>query len=607
MVNLVDWCVHIKPCKLADELTPDEQWEIHIYARKDCRECCSAPEQLPNRPLTANDRKLQRSGSGSGHAASAFLRGPASRHSAGPRYSQKTKYSHADNNRKSGNYPPDNRQQQRPMSAQLSTQHSRPISAQSVKFDISVQRRPVGKQSVKYKMQLRECPLKSTSTCEKNDNHLSRSGSILKRPSSAPSVKFDQAAAQDRPRNASSVKFDQAAGQDQIRPRSASSVTFDQTAQDPPPRSSAFSSAPYNQTAHASLPRSSASSSTTTFDGRMNQRPSSAQSIIFDGRVSQRPRSAQSLIFDGRVKDRPSSAQSGLDNMGRKSRTSMSTRKSQYHDPIPKGFEFRRKSVKQLEQLLARHDEEEEVEIDAAQKCKFNQPPPKDGAASKDSSGMIFSLATQYNLPVTDVNQIYTKFHSLDKKNTGKIDAQQFEQLVYILIYSGLLFCADSSNIDVHELVAQHGNAHDDGSGLVNFEAVLKWYVSKFFDQDLTLTKRQKEMRQLAAEHELDVSVVESVFEIFKTCDTDGSGAIDRDEFSDALLLLLKIKDPSLLSKERVTTLWDDADQDRSGEVTFAEFLPWYWSNFVQFDQYGNITDAASTYYKNVRRSSLTC
>lgn len=618
MVNLLDWCVHIKPCKLADTLNPDQQWEIHIYARKDCRECCSAPEQLSNRP-PVNERRLRRPGnmvaqnrpssSGSGRAAAAFFRDPAGRCSATQNTQNSGKFLSAQ--RKSGNSMQQRpmssqsmssmKQQQRPMSSQsmnsmpqqqrpMSAQVQRPMSAQSVKFDISVQRNPMGAQSVKYNMRVRERPMSAPS--------VKFGPSILKRPMSAPSVKFDPNV-QERPRSAPSVKFDPNMHE---RPRSAPSVKFDPTMLERPTSAPSVKFDPTMQ----ERPRSASS---VKFDGRVEERPRSGQSATFDGRVKERPRSAQSVTFDGRVKERPWSAQSGFD-MGATSTSSRrrtTGRQSKYYDPIPKGFEFQRKSMKDMEELLAQ-EKEVVLDKDIAHKPQSNYSSA--GSQAQEPSGpqssatIIYSLANTYKLPIGDMREIESHFQRVDKRQTGEIDSSQFEELVYNIIDSGLL-CAESG-IDVHEHVSQYHKSDKDGSGSLDFEEVVRWYVSNLFHHDLMNTKEGIEIRQLTAECDLEYrGLAESMFQTFKSCDTDGSGAIDKEEFTAAICMLLKIKDPTMLSDSRLTKLWDDADRDKSGEISFVEFLPWYWRNFVQFDEDGNQLDALSAFYKNFRRPAI--
>jgi len=78
-----------------------------------------------------------------------------------------------------------------------------------------------------------------------------------------------------------------------------------------------------------------------------------------------------------------------------------------------------------------------------------------------------------------------------------------------------------------------------------------------------------------------DCLLVKSVFDSF---DTDVSGALDHEEFEQAVLKLLQLQlRDSSVSIERVRSMsewyWWDGDSDNSGSIDFKEFLKWYSSN----------------------------
>lgn len=65
----------------------------------------------------------------------------------------------------------------------------------------------------------------------------------------------------------------------------------------------------------------------------------------------------------------------------------------------------------------------------------------------------------------------------------------------------------------------------------------------------------------------------DEVFEIFKVYDTDGSGSIDRAEFSRLLEALGQTP-----SEEELAIALDVVDANHSGRISWAEFKTW-WEN----------------------------
>jgi Ca2+-binding EF-hand superfamily protein len=279
-----------------------------------------------------------------------------------------------------------------------------------------------------------------------------------------------------------------------------------------------------------------------------------------------------------------------------------------YHDPIPKGFEFERKSMKALEQLMwtqEKEDHERDVYVKPQGKTSVVGSKAFEVAGPpKSNAEIVWALSKTYKLPVDDLAKLMKHFQQVDVNNQGTINLEQFQELVTILIHFGLVSL--EKDIDVRELTRHYHIADADESGEVDIEEFVRWYVTNLFNEDLTVTCEEREIRQFAADCGLEYKMVESIFHTFKGYDTDGNGVLDKDEFKQALCKLLRIKDTTMLSNERVTKLWDEVDTDKSGEITFIEFLPWYCQNFMYFDSEGNLKDQLSTFYRSFRRVAGT-
>jgi hypothetical protein len=94
------------------------------------------------------------------------------------------------------------------------------------------------------------------------------------------------------------------------------------------------------------------------------------------------------------------------------------------------------------------------------------------------------------------------------------------------------------------------------------------------------MTSGEKFCAGIAKDYGIPVSVVDKVRRRFECFDLDGSNAIDYDEFAEMLAKLMRAKDRSDISENRLQRWFKEADPDGSGEVSFEEFVVWYLKYF---------------------------
>ena len=78
---------------------------------------------------------------------------------------------------------------------------------------------------------------------------------------------------------------------------------------------------------------------------------------------------------------------------------------------------------------------------------------------------------------------------------------------------------------------------------------------------------QQKEDRGLARQYGVPIGDAEVLRHQFSKYDADGSGQIDKEEFSCILRELIKAKNPDDIPQERFEHYWREIDTDQSGEV----------------------------------------
>jgi len=97
-----------------------------------------------------------------------------------------------------------------------------------------------------------------------------------------------------------------------------------------------------------------------------------------------------------------------------------------------------------------------------------------------------------------------------------------------------------------------------------------------FAEEVLVPDQRERHIRQLAREHGLFLGDIEKIRKTFDQFDENGSGFIDRLEFKEVMLVLMKVQNPQDLSDKMLDRYWHEVDNNFSGSVSFEEFLMWF-------------------------------
>merc|ERR1719353_2183331 len=92
------------------------------------------------------------------------------------------------------------------------------------------------------------------------------------------------------------------------------------------------------------------------------------------------------------------------------------------------------------------------------------------------------------------------------------------------------------------------------------------------------------ERRRLSRLHNVPLNEVEDIHKVFRKYDTDGSGAIEYEEFQELMFQLLGVTERNDYPVERMKQFWQAIDLDGGGEVDFEEFLIWFRKYFSPSD-----------------------
>eukprot|EP00747_Dinoflagellata_sp_TGD_P099403 gnl/TRDRNA2_/TRDRNA2_167729_c3_seq1.p1 gnl/TRDRNA2_/TRDRNA2_167729_c3~~gnl/TRDRNA2_/TRDRNA2_167729_c3_seq1.p1 ORF type:complete len:782 (-),score=109.05 gnl/TRDRNA2_/TRDRNA2_167729_c3_seq1:183-2528(-) len=186
------------------------------------------------------------------------------------------------------------------------------------------------------------------------------------------------------------------------------------------------------------------------------------------------------------------------------------------------------------------------------------------------------NLAKKHNLDVAEVKKKRQEFDQTDVSQTGELSQEEFRGIVRK--YCG--FQPDDP-VPEHLLTRYWTSVDADRSGGIDFEEFLLWSVSMAYSEEILVPDaKERHLRSLARQHDLCLPDVERVKSVFDRFDNDKSGQIDEEEFRNVLLVLMHVKNPADVSDKKLKRYWREVDTDRSNEISFEEFLLWYFTNF---------------------------
>eukprot|EP00747_Dinoflagellata_sp_TGD_P212383 gnl/TRDRNA2_/TRDRNA2_85474_c0_seq2.p1 gnl/TRDRNA2_/TRDRNA2_85474_c0~~gnl/TRDRNA2_/TRDRNA2_85474_c0_seq2.p1 ORF type:complete len:920 (+),score=130.05 gnl/TRDRNA2_/TRDRNA2_85474_c0_seq2:177-2936(+) len=109
--------------------------------------------------------------------------------------------------------------------------------------------------------------------------------------------------------------------------------------------------------------------------------------------------------------------------------------------------------------------------------------------------------------------------------------------------------------------------------------------LSKAFDMDsLDLSPETRMLRRVKNELQMDIRIVEDIYDIFRHVDTNSNGSIDRHEFDALMTRLHGSTDVGELPEARLNFFWQQADRSCDGRVCFEEFIKWFSAYFAGDD-----------------------
>lgn len=122
--------------------------------------------------------------------------------------------------------------------------------------------------------------------------------------------------------------------------------------------------------------------------------------------------------------------------------------------------------------------------------------------------------------------------------------------------------------------------ADRDGSGSIDVYEFVIWHASIAFNEEVSMGAEDRDMRRIARDLDVELLELDRYRKAFVAFDTDGSGEIELDEFTEILNVLLKVPEGQRLPDDRVNSMWRQADKLNAGALDFEQFCHFYRANF---------------------------
>jgi len=184
-------------------------------------------------------------------------------------------------------------------------------------------------------------------------------------------------------------------------------------------------------------------------------------------------------------------------------------------------------------------------------------------------------LARKHRLEMNEVRMILKAFRTARQEGGGVVDRAAF----------GRMLCQIFRLDSMKESIVSAAFLASGGEKGVTVDALLSWYVQNMFESVTALnanperTKSEKLIYNLSRHFSVSAVVVDKIKQQFDRFDTDASGEIEFDEFTEMIATMMNVKNSSDLSENRLKKFWQESSGG-SGTIDFAAYTEWYLKYF---------------------------
>lgn len=258
--------------------------------------------------------------------------------------------------------------------------------------------------------------------------------------------------------------------------------------------------------------------------------------------------------------------------------------------------------------LLARRQQAEQVnrtmEAKLLERFRLAKEEDEDAVPVPKTSKavmMLHQLAMTVNLSFDDARLAKNAFEKQDHQVKGVLEYEDFVQAVLDIHQTINHKCTAFTMTQCEHLCATTYPADEGSDGTVDLVQFLHWYATYSFHESLLLSPEMRNLRRLSRQYQVPWEEVDNVKRHFDLVDTDHSGEIDFEEFSQILRRVLQVPPELDMPPNRARFFWKQLDTDGSGKADFAEFLPWWLKYFQQKEGKKLLVKPFEDFYQSVR------
>ncbi|CAJ1383597.1 unnamed protein product [Effrenium voratum] len=274
------------------------------------------------------------------------------------------------------------------------------------------------------------------------------------------------------------------------------------------------------------------------------------------------------------------------------------------------GFRFRRYSgsdegERQVKAWQVRQQSAEKVNQDMETKLLERFRHTKEDtlcATAPDSTEnvmMLHQLAAMVTLSFDDARMAKAAFEKQDD-GSGYLSYDAFVQAV-LQIHREMNSSFTAASMAECENLCSNTFPGGSSGRKINLLEFLQWYSTYGFNEEFLLAPEMRTMRRLSRQYGIPWEEVDNVKRQFDAVDTDRSGYVDFEEFTEVLRKVLQVPAHLELPVNRARYFWKQLDIAGSGKADFAEFLPWWLKYFHHKDGKKMLAKPFEDFYKSVR------
>eukprot|EP00930_Biecheleria_cincta_P056262 TRINITY_DN42411_c0_g1_i1.p1 TRINITY_DN42411_c0_g1~~TRINITY_DN42411_c0_g1_i1.p1 ORF type:complete len:543 (+),score=96.51 TRINITY_DN42411_c0_g1_i1:98-1726(+) len=179
-------------------------------------------------------------------------------------------------------------------------------------------------------------------------------------------------------------------------------------------------------------------------------------------------------------------------------------------------------------------------------------------------------LSRKHMVDLSEIKRCLVEFRRMDTDGDNCVMIEEFEEYI-----RGLGYLSENQELPP-SIAASFLKLDTDCNGHIDFEEFVGWALeANWMEGLLVVDPEDLENRALARKHGMSILAVEDHRRHFRKYDEDGSGDINKEEFVDIVIDIMKIKNRDDAPLKRLERCWQEVDTDKSGIVSFEEFLVW--------------------------------